>query len=57
MQIIHFILDKKQKKIEMTYSVSSGTLNTTIPSRQNSGTFDILHSFLSSVVAKLCDLK
>jgi len=25
--------------------------------RQNSETFDILHVFLSSVVAKLCDLK
>ena len=27
------------------------------PFRQNSETFDILHAFLSSVVAKLCDLK
>jgi len=33
------------------------TANYALHSRQNSETFDILHAFPSSVIAKLCDLK
>jgi len=46
------IYENYAKNIQLHWSS-----NYALHSRQNSETFDVLHAFLSLVIAKLCDLK